>query len=109
MAKKLETTFKEKVYEELKKIPNLVAFKIQQLTIRGTPDFLICANGMFIALELKSGSKKPDALQEYNLQRVNKAKGLGLAMSPSNYEKTMEVIKILSLGGKYDRNNMGPT
>lgn len=104
MAKKPETKFKERVREALDTIPNVVAFKIQQLSIRGTPDFLICAAGTFIALELKSSDKElPDPLQRWNIERINNAQGIALVMNPENFKKILNVITILATGGKYDR------
>jgi hypothetical protein len=59
---------------------------------------------MFIALELKKDAKeKADPLQGHNLSRINGAKGIGLVVSPENWEKVFNVITILAKGGKYDR------
>ncbi len=42
---------------------------------RGVPDLIICANGKFIAVELKVGDNKPTPLQADYLQRIEQAGG----------------------------------
>lgn len=69
---------------------------------------ILCVNGIFVALELKRDSKsKATRLQEHTLQMINKCGGLGLVVRPDNFEKIIGVIKTLSEGGKYDRNDLG--
>jgi hypothetical protein len=64
-------------------------------------------NGMFVALELKKDEDcKADALQKYNLEKINKSKGIGLVVSPENWNKVLKVIQILAKGGKYDRTKL---
>ena len=36
----------------------------------GVPDFLICMDGMFIAVEAKAGTNKPTALQQSHLDKI---------------------------------------
>ena len=80
MAKKPETKFKEHVIDRLKVIPGLWAEKIQQVTIRGTPDLLLCFRGWFVAWELKVGDNVPDPLQEYKLLCIQEAGGVARAV-----------------------------
>lgn len=94
MAKKPETLFKEKVLEELRTLPHSYWIKIQQVTLKGVPDILGVINGRFIALELKKDAKeKPEKLQEYVLNEVNKAGGIALVTSPENFEGIKKYIK----------------
>jgi len=96
------------VQNELKKLSNIWFVKTQQRAIRGTPDLICCVGGIFVALELKRDQKaKADPLQRWNLSRINKCKGIGLVVYPENFEKVLNVIKILSERGTYDRGNMG--
>lgn len=78
--------------------------KTQQVAIRGTPDFIMCVGGMFVALELKRSSKlKADPLQSNNISKINEAKGIGLVVGPENWKKTLDVLKILiKTEEKYD-------
>lgn len=69
---------------------------------RGVPDFLICMNGMFVALELKKSVTevgKPSALlQEHNLNKINSARGIGIFVYPENWEKVKDTLIVLSKG-----------
>lgn len=88
----------------LKALPNTWVVKVQQVGIRGTPDILMCVNGMFVALELKrSISEEPDQLQQHNLNAINKAKGIGLTACPENWKDIYGVLKTLS--GENDKKN----
>ena len=47
---------------------------------RGVPDILICANGKFIAVELKVGDNKPTPLQAEYVKRIGQAGGTALVI-----------------------------
>lgn len=92
-----ETRFKLKVKAALAALPNCWAEKIQQQTIRGTPDFLICIGGYFVALELKrDGRQKPEPLQKRKLDMVRRAGGLAIVAYPSNWPEVLSVLKALA-------------
>jgi penicillin-binding protein-related factor A (putative recombinase) len=102
MAKKPETLFKEKVRKALDEIPNSFFEKIQQVSIRGTPDFVGCIDGMFIAIELKKSLKdKPDALQEYKLSKIAQSGGIGFVVAPENFKETYQVL--LQMAGQAEK------
>jgi len=83
-------------------------FKASERSLAGIPDMILCVNGIFVALELKRDSKsKASRLQEHTLEMINKSGGLGIVVRPDNFEKVITVIKTLSEGGKYDRNDLG--
>jgi hypothetical protein len=85
-----ESTFKKRVLSRLRKLSRIVTFTIQQASIRGTPDLLLCLNGRFVALELKRSSKAPATeLQKYNVDRINKAGGYATLVYPENLEEVM--------------------
>lgn len=45
----------------------------------GVPDILACSpEGLFVAIEVKFGNNKASQLQEYNLRRVTKNKGIAI-------------------------------
>lgn len=77
------------------------------MTLRGTPDLLICLNGLFIGMELKDIGKRPTELQQFNLDQINKAGGLGLAVSLENWNKVQEALTAISQGEVYDRARLG--
>ena len=75
--------------------------KIQQVVLRGTPDFLLCINGVFVALELKkSGMEAPTELQLYNLRKITEARGLALVVYPENWAEVYECLHQISKNGK---------
>ena len=96
MSKQNETKFKEKVTERLKTFKHTWFVKIQQLSVSGTPDFLICLNGVFIALELKTDIGKVSKLQEYNLNKIAKCGGISIVLMPQNFDETMAFLDNVS-------------
>lgn len=103
-----ETRFKIKVRKDLEALrrgtKRLWFTKTQQVSLRGTPDFLMCVGGIFVAIELKRTDKlKADPLQENNINKINEAKGIGLVVGPENWKDTLQVLKILiATEDKYD-------
>lgn len=97
MSTQQETVFKNRVRKDLEKFGEQIWIcKTQQVSIRGTPDFLICLNGHFIALELKSSSKgKISDLQKYNLSSIRKAGGEGFIVYPANWEEILESLNTI--------------
>lgn len=95
MPQKPESRFKERVARDLKALaPKLWFVKIQQVSIRGIPDFLINANGRFLALELKSNPKSPvSPLQEWTLKEIARTNGIALITFPSNWSDTYALIQ----------------
>jgi hypothetical protein len=82
---KPETTFKIRLFGYFNKIPELWYVKTQQVSIRGTPDILLCYKGRFIAMELKrSKDATITAMQEYNIQKIAACGGIGLVVHPEN-------------------------
>lgn len=100
MAQQKETTFKKRIRPLLKALPNTWFVKTQQRSLRGTPDFLMCVAGKFVALELKRSAKeKPDPLQDHNLKLIRDAGGVGLVVFPENWNEVFDQLKIIA-GGK---------
>ena len=59
----------------------------------GIPDLLVCCNGHFLGIELKAESGKPSALQEWNIDQINKAGGVGIVLYPHQFEEFKELIE----------------
>ena len=94
MAQKPETVFRtNRVRPDLLALPNTAVFAIQQKTIRGDPDFILCINGMFIALELKSEDGEAAPLQAYKLETVRRAKGIGIVATPDSWPQAYDLLK----------------
>ena len=55
-----------------------VWFKIHDLLTSGIPDVIGCYYGKFIAVEFKAPGKKPNPLQKYILEQINRFGGIGI-------------------------------
>lgn len=93
MAQKPETVFRQRIRPFLDALPNTAVFAIQQKTIKGDPDFILCINGLFCALELKAEDGKTTALQEYKLDKVANSKGLAFVADPDNWDDIYAILK----------------
>lgn len=90
---KEETKFRKRFDAFVDTLPNTYAFSIQQKSISGDPDKILCINGFFIAVELKANEdSKVSKLQLYKLQKVVDAGGFGLVCYPQNFQKTKEIL-----------------
>lgn len=96
MATKPETNFRKKVRGDLQDLHSaghpLWHEAIQQKAIKGTPDFLLCANGHFIALELKAAKGIISAIQAAKLDDIGLAGGLALVADPGNWRTVLNTI-----------------
>jgi len=59
----------------------------------GIPDLLMCVNGFFISVELKSTIGTATDLQKLNTARINAANGIGLILYPEGFGEFKEIIK----------------
>ena len=93
MSKKPETVFKERVLKDLGEIPRIWVCKIQQVSKRGIPDVLICLGGKFIAIELKKDEQtKVDPLQDWTLQMIAEAGGMGVIAYPDVWPDILDML-----------------
>lgn len=98
---KPETKFRQaKVIPFLKTLKNTAYLPIQQKAIGGDPDFILCSNGRFVGLELKSKDGKLSALQSAKLEWIKKSGGVPLVASPENWDSIVEILQQLD-GGYY--------
>jgi pantoate kinase len=59
----------------------------------GVPDFLVCLNGEFLAIEAKAGRGVPTALQDKNMREIEAAGGRALVINEQSLElKILEAI-----------------
>ncbi len=65
------------------------------LSLRGCPDILGVYKGKFIALELKVGPNKADALQLWNLDKITQNGGFARIVKPENLDAVMAEIRAL--------------
>jgi hypothetical protein len=98
MSEKPETTFRKKVVKDLTTLPLTAIFSIQQRTIQGDPDLMICMRGFFIGLELKSANGKTSKLQEYKLGKIREAQGRAYVVFPNNWNEILTELTALARG-----------
>jgi len=104
MARKPETNFRiNTVDPALAELPNTYAMTIQQVAITADPDKLLCINGRFVALELKSDEESEiRPLQTYKLEKIIQAGGLAFRVDRSNWKEVHAELLKLAQGGHYD-------
>lgn len=93
--KKTEAVFSRKLQNAIRKQGwFVVKYHANQYTPAGIPDLLICADGLFVGIELKADStKKPSPIQIEQGERIKKAGGLWMCVD----SETMSVTEIVSL------------
>ena len=94
MATTPEAKVKEKIKKILKEHGAYYAMPIGTgYGSSGVPDFLVCLNGEFLAIEAKAGRGVPTALQEKNMRDIEKAGGRTLVINEQSLElKVLEAI-----------------
>lgn len=98
---KPETRFKLRVHKDLKTLRNKWIHKTQEVSKIGIPDFLLCINGNFVAIELKKDdTEKPSKLQEYNLSQIALASGTSFVACPENWDVIFHELRVLD--GMFD-------
>lgn len=97
--KQPETKFKEQVKSDLDSLKNCWHEKIQQRSIRGTPDILVCLCGLFIALELKKDSPL-EKLQKRKIHYITEAGGLGVVVTPVNWPCVFAMLQRIDAQGR---------
>lgn len=70
--------------------------------MRGIPDYLVCVNGRFVALELKRSHKEKmrGTLQENTLDRIHRAGGYCAFVWPDNWDSIRQDILQIVKGEK---------
>ena len=59
----------------------------------GVPDFLVCLQGQFVAVEAKAGKGTPTALQEKNLRDIKVSGGYAWVVNEENLDEFKEWVK----------------
>ena len=94
-----ETRFKIRLRPQLEAIPSSYWIKIQQVTLRGDPDFVGSVGGRFVALELKVPGGAEEALQTYKLAKLRAAGAWCRTVYPRDVERLLKDLKRLAAGG----------
>jgi hypothetical protein len=59
----------------------------------GVPDFLVCLNGEFLAIEAKAGKGRTTALQKKAIAEIEAAGGRTLVINEDNFELLEAVLE----------------
>ncbi len=95
---KKETSFrKNKVIPFLKTLNRTSFFPIQQKTIRGDADFILCCQGFFVWLELKTDEGESDPLQVYKASCVTQTGGISIVAAPFNWKLVRDFLLLLDI------------
>lgn len=105
---KRETIFRKQVDKFLKSLGNTYEMSIQQKSIRGDADKILCCHGRFVWMELKTSEGVPDPLQAWKASQVkHQGRGIALTVSPDNWEAVKNFLTLLSEGLLiYDSNDL---
>jgi hypothetical protein len=86
------------VIPQLKRLLHTSYFPIQQASIKGDADFILCARGWFVWLELKRRGGEPTELQKFKANWVRQTYGITLLASPDNWEEIRAILLKLDEG-----------
>lgn len=97
MARQKEAQFRSRIKPQLESLPRSKWFRIEQQSLRGTPDTLGVIDGVFVAIEFKkSYEDKPTKLQQYELQKVADAGGVAIVACPENWDYVFGILTQLA-------------
>ena len=92
----LERNIVTAIMRYLKTVPHCFCWKTHggMYGTAGMPDIIICLNGRFVALEVKTPMGKLTKIQESTLNRIKDANGY--AFKVTSLQEAKEIIKSLS-------------
>ena len=92
----LEKSIVAAIMRYIKTIPHCFTWKTHggMYGTAGMPDIIICLNGRFVALEVKTSTGKLTKIQESTLNRIKDANGY--AFKVTSLQEAKEIIKSLS-------------
>lgn len=96
----MASTPERKVKDQVKKIlKDLGAYYVMPVTSgygnSGAPDFLVCLRGKFIGIECKAGKGKTTALQDKNLDLIDKAGGWTFVVNEESVSKLVNLDSLI--------------
>ena len=94
MGFKSEKAFQNYVLKRLRLLPMSYWYKANDRTTAGIPDLIGCVRGTFVGIELKVNSKT-SRIQEYTIDRINRAGGVSFVTTPESFEKDLLLLKRL--------------
>lgn len=94
-----ESAFRQrKVVPFLKTLPNTVWMSVTQQNKSGDPDFVLCVNSYFVALEIKDSQGRLTVLQCHKLDLIEQARGFSFVACPSNWPEIRNMLLSIAKG-----------
>lgn len=94
MAKTPEAKVKDKIKALCKEYGAYYTMPVMTgMASNGTPDILVCHNGLFAGVEAKAGKGKPTKLQMVRLVEIRRAGGTALVINENNLELLESFLK----------------
>jgi Holliday junction resolvase len=73
--------------------------RVAQASKAGVPDVVACVCGLFVAIECKGTNGRVDPLQDFNIRKIRKSKGVALVIGPDELD-VFESLIISLIEGK---------
>ena len=61
----------------------------------GVPDFIICVNGYFFAIETKANGNKPTPLQIREIEAIRRNNGVAVVVDETNWDMVRDMVRKL--------------
>jgi len=77
---------------------DIYIFKVPQgqyTSRRGIPDLCMCIKGMYVAIEVKTDNGSPTRLQVHEIDKINRAGGLGTVIYGKDEAKLQAIIRMV--------------
>ena len=88
-----EAQFTKRIRPKMDAVPQSCWFRVQQVSVRDTPDFLGIVQSFGVGWELKRAfDEKPRKGQVQRLYRINQAGGWGRVVHPGNFEEELQFL-----------------
>ena len=58
----------------------------------GVPDIVCCVNGYFLAIEVKTGTNKPTALQVREIEAIRRYNGVAVVANDENWDTVRGLV-----------------
>lgn len=75
-------------------------------TKKGIPDILACLHGTFYGIEDKAPNGRPTMLQLVNLEKIRRARGIGVLLYPKDFNKFKNLVNGESSGKEWYLENI---
>jgi len=86
----LESQIQKRILDHLNRLDECWVVKVMTCNKNGTPDILVCYQGRFIAIEVKTDTGKTSPIQDYQLAKI--AASGGSAYVVRSLEEAKEIF-----------------